>query len=165
MLFMGEEYGEKAPFQYFISHGDQGLIDAVRKGRQAEFSHFGWKGQIPDPQSEETFERSRLDHSLAEQEPHRTLWLFYKTLLEYRRTRNLSNIRPTTVEELPSAIFVVRNTAQRALQRFFTLAIARRHYRSAFRPERGRNNSIPPIRNGEAHQPRQTNSKAAMRYS
>jgi maltooligosyltrehalose trehalohydrolase len=110
MLFMGEEYGEKAPFQYFISHGDEGLVDAVRKGRQAEFSHFGWKGQIPDPQSEDTFERSRLDHSLAEQEPHRKLWLFYKALLEYRRTRKLGNFRPTTVEELPSAIFVLRST-------------------------------------------------------
>ncbi len=119
MLFMGEEYGEKAPFQYFISHGDQGLIDAVRKGRQAEFSHFGWKGQIPDPQSEETFERSRLDHSLVEQEPHRTLWLFYRMLLEYRRTRNLSSIRPTAVEELPSAILVVRNTGSTRVAELF----------------------------------------------
>lgn len=119
MLFMGEEYGERAPFQYFISHGDQVLIDAVRKGRQAEFSHFGWKGQIPDPQSEETFERSRLDHSLAEHEPHRTLWLFYKTLLEYRRTRNLSNIRPTSVEELPSAILVLRDTGSTRLASLF----------------------------------------------
>jgi len=110
MLFMGEEYGERAPFQYFISHGDQGMIDAVRKGRQAEFSHFGWKGQIPDPQSEETFAHSRLNHSLANQEPHRTLWLFYKTLLEYRRTQDLSNVRPTAVEELPPAIFVMRTT-------------------------------------------------------
>ncbi len=110
MLFMGEEYGEKAPFQYFISHGDQGLVDAVRKGRQSEFSHFGWKGQIPDPQSKETFEHSRLDHSLAEQEPHRTLRLYYKALLEYRRGRSLSNIRPTSVEELPSAIFILRDT-------------------------------------------------------
>ncbi len=110
LLFMGEEYGEKAPFQYFTSHGDQGLVDAVRKGRQAEFAHFGWKGQIPDPQSEETFARSKLDHLLADQEPHRTLWLFYKALLEYRRSRRLRNVRPTTVGELPNALFVLRET-------------------------------------------------------
>jgi maltooligosyltrehalose trehalohydrolase len=110
MLFMGEEYGETAPFQYFISHGDPGLIEAVRNGRQAEFSHFGWKGTIPDPQAESTFERSRLDHSLASKEPHRTLWLFYKTLLEYRRSRRLSNVRPTVVTELPNAVFVLRTT-------------------------------------------------------
>ena len=29
LLFMGEEYGEKAPFQYFVSHTDQGLTEAV----------------------------------------------------------------------------------------------------------------------------------------
>jgi maltooligosyltrehalose trehalohydrolase len=110
MLFMGEEYGETAPFQYFISHGDAGLIEAVRKGRQAEFSHFGWKGEIPDPQAEATFERSRLDHSLVAQEPHRTLWLFYKTLLGYRQSRRLSNVKPVAVDELPSALFVLRET-------------------------------------------------------
>jgi maltooligosyltrehalose trehalohydrolase len=119
MLFMGEEYGEKAPFQYFISHGDQGLVEAVRQGRQAEFSHFGWKGRIPDPQSKETFERSRLDHSLVEQEPHRTLWHFYKALLEYRRAADLSNVRPTAVEELSSAIFVLRNTVSTRITAFF----------------------------------------------
>src|SRR5436853_331888 len=31
MLFMGEEYGETAPFQYFTSHSDADLIEAVRK--------------------------------------------------------------------------------------------------------------------------------------
>jgi maltooligosyltrehalose trehalohydrolase len=109
MLFMGEEYGEKAPFQYFVSHSDPGLVEAVRKGRQAEFSHFGWKGEVPDPQSEATFERSRLNHSLAAQEPHRTMWLFYKELLEYRRTRRLGKVRPTAVEELQSALFVMQD--------------------------------------------------------
>jgi maltooligosyltrehalose trehalohydrolase len=110
MLFMGEEYGETAPFQYFISHGDPGLIEAVRKGRQAEFSHFGWKGTIPDPQAEATFERSKLDHSLVKKEPNRTQWLFYKALLEYRRSRRPGNVRPTAVDELPNAVFMLRTT-------------------------------------------------------
>jgi maltooligosyltrehalose trehalohydrolase len=110
MLFMGEEYGETAPFQYFISHGDPGLIDAVRNGRQAEFSHFGWNGTIPDPQAEATFERSKLDHSLVNKEPNRTLRLFYKALLEYRQSRQLGNVRPTSVDELPNAILVQRTT-------------------------------------------------------
>ena len=111
LIFMGEEYGEIAPFQYFTSHGDPGLVEAVRKGRQAEFAHFAWKGEIPDPQAEATFERSRLDHSLVNREPHRTLWRFYKSLLEYRRTRKLSNVRPSVVEELQAAVFVLRKTS------------------------------------------------------
>src|SRR5262249_31269372 len=71
LLFMGEEYGEAAPFQYFIEHGDAALIEAVRKGRQQEFAQFGWNAdQIPDPQAPATFERSRvnrngLDHRQA----------------------------------------------------------------------------------------------------
>ena len=55
LFFMGEEYGETAPFLYFVSHNDETLIDAVRKGRQREFASFSWKGEPPDPQSEETF--------------------------------------------------------------------------------------------------------------
>jgi len=62
LLFMGEEYGETAPFQYFIEHGDPALIEAVRQGRQREFSHFGWKAEdIPDPQDIAAFERSRVN--------------------------------------------------------------------------------------------------------
>jgi len=59
LLFMGEEYGERSPFQYFIDHGDKGLIEAVRKGRLAEFKPFGWKN-IPDPYAMATFENSKL---------------------------------------------------------------------------------------------------------
>ena len=55
LLFMGEEYGEEAPFQYFISHGDAALIDAVRNGRRGEFASFGWLGEPPDPQDEKLF--------------------------------------------------------------------------------------------------------------
>ena len=61
LIFMGEEYGETAPFQYFIEHGDPDLVEAVRQGRRQEFAHFGWNPEeIPDPQDSATFERSRL---------------------------------------------------------------------------------------------------------
>lgn len=62
LLFMGEEYGETAPFQYFIEHGDPDLVEAVRQGRRREFAHFGWSPEdIPDPRDLATFERSRLN--------------------------------------------------------------------------------------------------------
>ena len=60
MLFMGEEYGETAPFQYFTSHADPDLIESVRLGRHQEFDSFRWAGQPPDPHDEETFLRSKL---------------------------------------------------------------------------------------------------------
>lgn len=37
LIFMGEEYGDTAPFQYFISHSDPDLIKAVREGRKMNF--------------------------------------------------------------------------------------------------------------------------------
>ncbi|BFU88895.1 MAG: Malto-oligosyltrehalose trehalohydrolase [Nitrospira sp.] len=61
LLFMGEESGETAPFLYFIDHGDSALVEAVRRGRRAEFASFAWEGEIPDPQDSLTWERSRVN--------------------------------------------------------------------------------------------------------
>jgi maltooligosyltrehalose trehalohydrolase len=85
LLFMGEEYGETAPFLYFISHSDEDLIEAVRKGRREEFAAFQWEGQVPDPQDEETFLRSRIDHRLCGSGHHKTLLAFYRELLLLRK--------------------------------------------------------------------------------
>jgi maltooligosyltrehalose trehalohydrolase len=86
MLFMGEEYGETARFQFFISHGDPDLIAAVRRGRKEEFRRFQWKDEPPDPQNESTFLRCKLNHSLKNEGHHRVLREFYRRLLELRRT-------------------------------------------------------------------------------
>jgi len=93
LLFMGEEYGDPAPFLYFTSHNDPGLAEAVRKGRKEEFAAFAWKGDLPDPQSESTFLRAKLDHRLPDQQPHSALWEFYKELIRLRKTlRPLRNL-------------------------------------------------------------------------
>jgi len=84
LLFMGEEYGETAPFQYFTSHSDPALAEAVRRGRQAEFASFRWQTKVPDPQDPATCRRSRLRPGRAKREPHRTLLRFYQTLLQIR---------------------------------------------------------------------------------
>ncbi len=85
MLFMGEEYGETAPFQYFVSHGDPDLVKAVQEGRKREFRAFAWKGDVPDPQSSQTFEGSKLNWDLLSQGSHSTLWQFYQALIQLRR--------------------------------------------------------------------------------
>jgi maltooligosyltrehalose trehalohydrolase len=86
LLFMGEEYGEIAPFQYFVSHSDPTLIAATQRGRREEFAAFGWQGEVPDPQDEATFLRSKLQHELASQSHHRVLEEFYKELIRLRRS-------------------------------------------------------------------------------
>ena len=89
LLFMGEEYGEVAPFWYFVSHSDPALIEAVRQGRQEEFAAFQWPGEPPDPLDEATFVRARLDHSLRQEGKHRVLLDFYRELLRLRQELNL----------------------------------------------------------------------------
>jgi maltooligosyltrehalose trehalohydrolase len=86
LLFMGEEYGETAPFLYFVDHSDPDLIEAVQEGRKEEFAAFGWREEPPDPQAEETFERSRLNHGLREEGSHATLHAFYKELIRLRKS-------------------------------------------------------------------------------
>jgi maltooligosyltrehalose trehalohydrolase len=88
LLFMGEEYGETAPFQYFTSHADPELAEAVRRGRRREFTGFGWREEeILDPQDATTFERSRLDRGLLRRPRHRALRDLYRELLRLRRER------------------------------------------------------------------------------
>jgi len=62
MLFMGEEDGEPAPFQFFTDHIDEKIAVATREGRRREFAAFArFSGeQVPDPQDPATFARSRL---------------------------------------------------------------------------------------------------------
>jgi maltooligosyltrehalose trehalohydrolase len=85
LLFMGEEYGEDIPFLYFVSHSDPDLIEAVRKGRKEEFKAFEWRAEPPDPQSEETFLKSRIKWEKRNSGNHRVLLNFYKSLIRLRR--------------------------------------------------------------------------------
>lgn len=93
LLFMGEEYGEPAPFTFFASYGDEQLVEAVRKGRREEFADFEWQGEMPDPMSEETFRLSKLNHALLQDGHHKVLCEFYRELIRLRKNcRSLSKL-------------------------------------------------------------------------
>ena len=79
LVFMGEEHDERAPFQFFTDHIDPFIADATREGRRREFAAFtSFSGdEVPDPQSKDTFERSRIAH--PEPDP------FYARLIRLRR--------------------------------------------------------------------------------
>jgi maltooligosyltrehalose trehalohydrolase len=82
MLFMGEEYGEPAPFQFFSDHIDEEIATATRDGRRREFAAFAqFAGEeVPDPQDPATFERSKLTR-----ERHEPTAELYAKLLRVRR--------------------------------------------------------------------------------
>ncbi|MFJ3678537.1 malto-oligosyltrehalose trehalohydrolase [Streptomyces diastaticus] len=88
MLFMGEEWGARTPWQFFTDHTDPELAEAVRQGRRREFAAHGWaEGDVPDPQDPATRDRSCLDWSEREREPHRHLLKWHRTLIALRRAR------------------------------------------------------------------------------
>jgi maltooligosyltrehalose trehalohydrolase len=83
LLFMGEEYGERRPFQFFTDHQDPLIAEATREGRRREFARFAAfsREEVPDPQDPATFERSKLRPEAGDPE----LRAFYRRLLELRR--------------------------------------------------------------------------------
>jgi maltooligosyltrehalose trehalohydrolase len=85
LLFMGEEYDETAPFQYFISHLDARLVEAVRRGRREEFARFIWRVEPPDPQDVMTLQAARLNRGLRHEGHHRVLFAFYQELIRLRK--------------------------------------------------------------------------------
>jgi maltooligosyltrehalose trehalohydrolase len=86
LLFQGEEWGASTPFQYFTAHEDPALAEAVRTGRRREFAAFGWKAdEVPDPQDEATFTRSRLDWDERERGEHAALLDWHRRLIALRR--------------------------------------------------------------------------------
>jgi maltooligosyltrehalose trehalohydrolase len=84
LLFMGEEYGEQRPFQFFTDHIDPAIATATREGRRREFAAFSsFSGEeIPDPQDPATFERSKLRPERGDP----ALTDFYRRILELRRS-------------------------------------------------------------------------------
>jgi maltooligosyltrehalose trehalohydrolase len=86
LLFMGQEWAASSPFQYFTDH-DEDLGKAVTEGRRKEFQSFAkFAGtDIPDPQSPDTFRRSKLNWSEISLKPHKDMWQFYQAVLHMRQ--------------------------------------------------------------------------------
>jgi maltooligosyltrehalose trehalohydrolase len=82
LLFMGEEYDEKAPFQFFADFEDAELRKAVSQGRRSEFKDFDFR-EVPDPEDPETFLRSKLTWATAPENHEMVEW--YRQLLHVRK--------------------------------------------------------------------------------
>jgi maltooligosyltrehalose trehalohydrolase len=113
LLFQGEEYGDQAPFPYFVSHSDDELIEAVRSGRRQEFATFDWVQEPPDPQDEATFASARIHPSLAMTGQHSVLLAWHRELLRLRAEVPAlhGGIRPTVDADETRRIIVLRRTA------------------------------------------------------
>jgi len=88
LLFMGEEYMEANPFLYFVDHSNPDLIKKVRQGRKDEFKDFHGRGKVPDPQSNDVFNQSRLQWNISEN-PNAKLLQFYKFMISLRKSEHV----------------------------------------------------------------------------
>ena len=111
LLFMGEEYGERQPFQFFTDHDDPLIAQATREGRKEEFATFAaFSGtEVPDPQDPATFERSKL----RPEEGDADLLAFYKRLVRLRR--DLPREVAVEADESARVLRVSRGRAELAL--------------------------------------------------
>ena len=97
LLFMGEEYGEKNPFCYFVSHLDDGLNKLVREGRQKEFiAFYGDMDQASDPSAEATFNSSILSWEFPGNKEQTAMLEFYRTLIALRKQNKVLRIPDKT---------------------------------------------------------------------
>ena len=88
LLFQGEEWGARTPFQYFTDHEDAELGRLVSEGRAREFQSFRWGGDLPDPQDAATFERSKLDWAETATPGHAEMLDWYRALIALRKSRS-----------------------------------------------------------------------------
>jgi|TARA_A100001391_G_C5084492_1_gene280792 maltooligosyltrehalose trehalohydrolase len=90
MLFMGEEYGVKAPFLYFVDFSDEVLANAAREGRKREFGaffateHVDGRCSLPNPADERTWALSRIEPDALEAEYSEGWFEYYRSLLTLR---------------------------------------------------------------------------------
>ncbi|HZU84414.1 MAG TPA: malto-oligosyltrehalose trehalohydrolase, partial [Polyangiaceae bacterium] len=90
LVFMGQEWACSSPFLFFTDH-DPEYGPLVSQGRRAEFGRFAAfadesaRERIPDPQSPETFERSKLRWQERDVEPHRSFLESVRAMLRLRR--------------------------------------------------------------------------------
>jgi maltooligosyltrehalose trehalohydrolase len=102
LLFMGQEYDEPNPFQFFTDFGDPALQQAVREGREQEFKDFDFaQHSVPDPQDPATFERSKLNWQLTQGENAVLDW--YRSLLALRK-KYVCNSERTSRAELVDGV-------------------------------------------------------------
>jgi maltooligosyltrehalose trehalohydrolase len=87
MMFQGEEWAASSPFQYFANHNEPEMARSVSEGRQREFEAFGWDPKsIPDPESRDTFERSKLNWEEVGVGEHAEMFAWYRQLINLRRS-------------------------------------------------------------------------------
>lgn len=109
LIFMGQEFDEAAPFQFFTDYTDPELQKAVSEGRRLEFAEFDWE-EVPDPQELGTFDRSHLNWTWDKSQQEMVNW--YKDLLRLRRELVIPGQRTCRAEWVSEGVFRMQVPAE-----------------------------------------------------
>jgi maltooligosyltrehalose trehalohydrolase len=106
LLFMGEEYGERAPFLFFADYGDPEVSRGMQEGRKREFEAFKWttgadSAEPPDPLDPDTFARSKLRWEIRREGSHLELQRWHSDLLALRTQAPFRNFSKYSVSAAP----------------------------------------------------------------
>ena len=167
LLFMGQEWAASSPFQFFTDFpGELGAL--VTAGRQQEFAEFSAfraseaRSEVPDPQAEETFLRSRLRWSERTASPHAQILALYEALLELRRSSPALRRRERgtfAVEALSDDAMALRREAADGRPVVFLAQFGNERIGSA---PITRSSRCRPVSNGASYSIRKTRGLVAM---
>lgn len=111
LLFMGEEYGETAPFYFFSDYGDPAITGGLQEARIKQFADFDWDGEPPDAQLESTFSASIPDWGCRSQGDKGIILDWHRRLITLRRENALladtskNNFRADLIEGRGLALY------------------------------------------------------------
>jgi maltooligosyltrehalose trehalohydrolase len=133
LLFMGQEYGETNPFPFFCDFQTAELVEAVREGRKAELTRFGWDIDVPDAFDPSTRDLAVLSWSWDDA-ARSGLRRLYQDLLRLRRTtpalRDFRHPRVRLFE--PQLLEVIRGASVAPLPVLFNLGRSPRPFPEGF---------------------------------
>jgi len=138
LLFMGQEYDEPAPFQFFADFQDPALKKAVSEGRRSEFKDFDFN-EVPDPEDPETFERSKL--TWADAAENREMLEWYQRLLHLRKQHITTGERTAAVNCEDGVLTMMvpasepKLLVQASLQPGTTLPVTQGEWKTVLQPE------------------------------
>ena len=116
LLFMGEEYGEKAPFHYFVGYTDPDLIEAVRKGKHEEHASGVCEGELPDPEAVSSFLESKIDLRQQREGDQVLILAFYRQLLSLHKRlpamQVFNRLQMEVTGLVPQKVMIFRRQAQ-----------------------------------------------------
>lgn len=109
MIFMGEEFGSKAPFPFFESFIDPNLIQAVKEGRKKEWKFTGKEPY--DSHDPNTFALAQLKWNDLTNEHHANILKIFTKLITLKKNKIIGYKSLPSKGKAPNTIIIKSSTS------------------------------------------------------